>query len=119
MRKLCSKDIFPMSKIISKIGFSELKTCFESDSVKRMVKDKDVEGAGMTIVIDIAGIIIGNLSKCETEIYSFLADLTGLKVEEIRNASLAEFAEMIIELVKKDEFKDFIGVVSKLFKPAE
>ena len=116
MRKLCSKDIFPMSKIISKIGFSELKTCFESDSVQKMVKKKDVEAAGMAVMIDIAGIIIGNLSKCETEIYSFLADLTGLKVVDIQEASLAEFAEMIIDLVKKDEFKDFIGVVSKLFK---
>lgn len=105
-----------MSKIISKIGFSELKTCFESDSVMKMVKKKDVEGAGMAVMIDIAGIIIGNLPKCEIEVYNFLSDLTGLGDDEIREASLAEFAEMIVELVKKEEFRDFIGVVSKLFK---
>lgn len=105
-----------MSKIISKIGFSELKTCFESDSVQRMVKKKDVEAAGMAVMIDIAGIIIGNLPKCENEIYAFLSDLTGLTVEQVQEASLAEFAEMILGLVQKDEFKDFIGVVSKLFK---
>lgn len=116
MRKLCSKDIFPMSKIISKIGFSELKTCFESDSVQKMVKKKDVEAAGLAVVIDIAGIIVANLPKCETEIYSFLADLTGLTVDQLQNASIAEFAEMIVELVSKEEFKDFISVVSKLFK---
>lgn len=116
MRKLCSKDIFPMSKIISKIGFSELKTCFESDAVRQMAKKKDVEAAGMAVMFDIGGIIIGNLPKCEKEIYDFLSDLTGLKIDEIREASIADFAEMVIELVKKDEFKDFIGVVSKLFK---
>ena len=119
MRKLCSKDIFPMSKIIDKIGFSELKTCFESDKVRQLAKQGDtkaLETAGMAVMFDIGGIIIGNLQYCETEINNFLADLTGLTVEEIRNVSLADFAEMIIELVKKDEFRDFIGVVSKLFK---
>jgi hypothetical protein len=105
-----------MSKIISKIGFSELKTCFESDAVRQMAKKKDVEAAGMAVMFDIGGIIIGNLPKCETEIYNFLADLTGLTVNQIQEASLADFAEMIVELVRKDEFKDFIGVVSKLFK---
>lgn len=105
-----------MSKIISKIGFSELKTCFEGESVQKMVKKKDVEGAGMAVMLDIAGIIIGNLPKCETEIFNFLADLTGLSAKEIQEASLAEFAEMVIELVQKEEFRDFIKVVSKLFK---
>ena len=37
LRDLCSKDIFPMFKIISKIGVKEFKKCFESDEVKQMI----------------------------------------------------------------------------------
>ena len=116
IRNLCSKDIFPMSKIISKIGFSQLKTCFESDAVRDMAKKKDVEGAGLAVVLDIAGIIISNLSNCETELYKFLADITSAKVEELKEDSLSDFAELIVAVVQKEEFKDFIGVVSRLLK---
>lgn len=116
IRNLCSKDIFPMSKILSKIGFAQLKECFEADEIKKISKSKDVEVVGMTVMMNFAGIIIGNLPNCETELYKFLSDLTGAKVEELKEISLADFAELIIEIVKKDDFKDFIGVVSRLFK---
>ena len=33
LRKLCAKDIFVMVKIISKIGISEFKNCFNTPSV--------------------------------------------------------------------------------------
>jgi hypothetical protein len=121
-RQLTSKDIFPMSKIISKIGIKEFKECFESDAVKALVKkagkdkEADTSAVGFTIVIDIAGVILSHLPDCEKDIFNFLASVTGLKVSEIENASMADFAEMIIELVKKEDFKDFIGVVSRLFK---
>lgn len=115
-RNLCSKDIFPMSKILSKIGFAQLKECFEAEEIKKISKSKDVEIVGMTVMMNFAGIIIGNLPNCETEIYKFLSDLTGVKVEELKEISLADFAELIIEIVKKEDFKDFIGVVSRLLK---
>ena len=122
-RQLTSKDIFPMSKIISKIGIKEFKECFESDAVKTLVKNASKDGknadtsaVGLAVMIDIAGVILSHLGECERDIYAFLASVTGLKVSEIENASMSDFAEMIISLVQKEEFKDFIGVVSRLFK---
>ena len=118
-RKITSKDIFPMSQIISKIGIKEFKQCFESDAVKTMVKsgnNADMSAVGLTVMLDIGGVIISHLPDCEKDIFKFLSSVTGLKVSEIENAPIADFAEMIIELVKKDDFKDFIGVVSRLFK---
>lgn len=122
LRDLCSKDIFPMSKIISKIGVKEFNKCFESDEVKQMIsgakakKNVDLDSIGLTIIMDVAAIILDNLSKCENDIYKLLSGLSGMKESEIAELPLNTFAEIIIDVVKKDEFKDFIQVVSKLFK---
>lgn len=118
-RPLTSKDIFPMSKIISKIGIKEFKECFESDAIKSLVKNAengDTSAIGLAVMIDIAGVILSHLGECEKDIYSFLASVTDLEISDIENASMADFAEMIVSLVQKEEFKGFIGVVSKLFK---
>lgn len=118
-RQLTSKDIFPMSKIISKIGIKEFKECFASDNVKALIKKGgkgNADAIGVSIMFDIASIIITNLPKCENEIFAFLASVTGLNVKDIEEASMGDFAEMIIMLVQKEEFKDFISVVSRLFK---
>lgn len=117
-RELCSKDIFPMFKILNKIGFKEFKNCFTSDDVKKAIakNNKDVESVGMTIVLDIAGIIIQNIGTCEDDIYAMLASVSNLDKKEIQNLPMGEFAEMIIDFIQKPEFKDFFKVVSKLFK---
>ena len=66
--------------------------------------------------MDVVDIILGNISKCETDIYKFLASLSGKTVDEIKKLPLVTFTEMIFDFVEKDEFKDFIKVVSKRFK---
>lgn len=117
-RKLCAKDIFPMANIISKIGVNEIKNCFESEAIKKMInaKNADTSAIGISIAFDIGSVILNNLPKCQNEIFAFLADITGVKAKDIENATLPEFAEMIFEFVKKEEFRDFIGVVSRYVK---
>ena len=118
-RQLTSKDIFPMSKIISKIGIKEFKECFESDAVKALIKKggkANADAVGLAVMLDIGAIILSNLPKCEADIFNFLSSITGLEVKEIEQASMADFADMVITLVQKEEFKDFISVVSRLFK---
>ena len=67
-------------------------------------------------VLDVADIILGNIEKCEDDVFKLLSQTSNLSVEEVRKLGLCDFAEMIIDFVKKEEFKDFIKVVSKLFK---
>lgn len=123
-RKLAAEDVFPMFKILNKIGIKEVKTFIEGDGFKGILSgftgdasnEKEVERFGFSIFIEIADLLLRNLPKCEDDMFRLLSDTSNLSVEQVRQLDLATFAEMIIEFVKKEEFGDFIKVVSKLFK---
>jgi hypothetical protein len=123
-RRLAAEDIFPMFTIINKIGMKEFKTFFGGDNLARLAAtfkgDKTaeaiIEEVGLSVFIELVSIILGNLPKCENDIFNMLANTSDLTVEQVKKLDMADFAEMIMDFVKKDEFADFIRVVSKLFK---
>lgn len=122
-RKLKAEDVFLMFKIIKCIGIREFSACLEKENIKKMISEKggniDEEFAtavGFSVILEIADVVIGNLPKCENEIFEMLANVSGLSVKKIREFDIATFAEMVIDFIKKDDFKDFFKVVSKLFK---
>lgn len=122
-RTLSAEDVFPMFTIISKIGIKDFKSSLESEdfaSVINAFTNKDDEAAvtnlGIAICLEIANVVLRNLERCEADIFRLLAATSNLDENEIRKLSIAEFAEMIIDFVKKEEFADFFKVVSKLFK---
>lgn len=123
-RTLKSEDTFLMFKIIGKIGINEFTACFEKDTVKQMIAAVTGDGSkenmttivGFSVILEIANVIIGNLPKCEAEIYQMLSNTSNLTVKQVKELDFITFTEMVIDFVKKEEFKDFISVVSKLFK---
>lgn len=125
-RTLNSTDVFLMFKIISKIGINEFTECFSKDSVKQLLakvtggesNESNVTAVGISVILEAANVILGNLPKCEKEIYQMLSNTSNLSVDQVQKLDMVTFAEMVIDFIKKDEFKDFISVVSKLFKSA-
>lgn len=122
-RPLNSTDTFLMFKIIGKIGINEFTACFEKDTIKQMIAsasdgatDKLASVVGISVILEVANVIIGNLPKCEQEIYQMLSSTSNLTVKEVKDLGFATFAEMVIDFIKKPEFRDFLKVVSKLFK---
>lgn len=126
-RELGAPDIFLMSKIISQIGIKEFKACFESDGINSLIAgvkngnaksaDSNIVSVGVGVAVELAGVILGNLPKCEKDIYQMLSQTSNLSVEEIKAPGNAVmFVEMVIDFIKKEEFRDFIKVVSRLFK---
>jgi hypothetical protein len=122
LRKLETADVFPMFRLLNKIGFRELK---ENDGLKKTLflfmggtadGKVDVNALGMDIFFEAASVIFESIPKAETEIYTLLANVSGVKVEDIKKQPPAVTFEMIIDFCKKEEFKDFFSVVSKLFK---
>lgn len=122
LRELTSRDVFLMSKILSRIGFKEFKGCLESDEVKKVVAsmsggtDAELSSIGLAVIIEVADIVLHNLSSCEDDIYRFLADLSGMTKEEIAEMSMVTFADMVVDVIQKEEFRGFIKVASRLFK---
>lgn len=127
-RQLKATDVFLMSKIISTIGINEFTKCFDNPEVKQMIAaftDNGEDGTnntdiasvvGISVALEIANIILGNLSKCEKEIIQLLSNVSGISVKNIENLNAVVFMEMVIDFIKKEEFKDFIKVASRSFK---
>lgn len=131
-RELTARDIFPMCKLISKFGISEFKKCFDPNTISAIVtkldtkngdengdengnenNDEVLTAVGVNIVFDIVGIITEKLPECENEIFEFLASVSDKTVKELKAMKMSDFARMIIDFVKKDDFKDFFEAVSE------
>ena len=124
LRDLTADDMFPMFQIISKIGIKEFKSCLESESVRKLVAemssgesgDELKAAVGVTVVLDIASVILSNIGNCKDDIYLLLSQLSGLKTKDIAKLPMPVFMGMIMEVIKKKEFTDFFQDVVKLFK---
>ena len=115
LRMLGARDIAPVATILSKIGLKEIKKCFNPEELKEVGKG-NAEAVGLTIAFEIASVVLANYAKCQDDIFKFLASLSGMDKKHIEDLPLDTFAEMLIDVVKKEEFGDFFKVVSKLFK---
>lgn len=128
-----------MCKIIKGIGINEFKTLFggegalkniinmsKAESAKKANGKSDKENAnsdldaiieiGAGIMLNVVGVVIENLPKCENDIYKFLSMVSNLSEKEVKSLSMADFTQMIIDVIKKEDFADFIKVVFTLFK---
>ena len=124
LRPLQARDLFPMTRILSKIGFGEFKKVLESDTVRDAIAaNKDdgkasinLEAVGVSVAVEFAGVIIEHLADAEQDIYALLASLSGLKVKDIAEMPLPDFVDMIVALIKKPEFSDFFKRASSFAK---
>lgn len=132
-RTLGGEDVFLMFKIIGKIGVKEFNACFENDGIKKLVSammgekaakakedddeaEQSVSVTYISVILEVADVIFRNLPKCESEVFQMLSQTSDLTVAQVKGLPLAQFTEMVIDFIKKEEFRDFIKVVSKLFK---
>lgn len=127
LRALKASDFFLVTRILSKIGVKEFKGIVESDEIKDAIRkmadnqngeiaEADVASIGMTVVFDIASVVLDRMESCEKEIYKLLANLSGMKETEIADLPLADFGEMVISVIKHEGFRDFFTAVIKQFK---
>lgn len=114
LRNLEAKDVFIVSKILSQVGLKEFREAFDLKLFSD--EEKDIEAVGMAVFFDMSHVLLGNLPKCEKDIYSFLASLSDMEVKEIESLPMNTFIEMVIDVFRKEEFTDFFKLVSKLFK---
>lgn len=127
LRDLCAKDIFPMTKIIRKIGLKDIGQCFDPEEIKAITGslsengekksvDEIAETVGISVVLKIVDVVLENLSVAEQEIFDFLAGIAGITADDVANLPMDVFFEMLVDIFKKKEFVGFMKVVSKLLK---
>ena len=123
LRNLKADDMFLMFGILSKIGFNDLKENLTPEKLKEITstfkQGENAEDAstflGFNIVFGAVEIIMKHLPSCKNEIYALLASLSGMTSKEIADLDMVTFTEMVIAVVRKEEFKDFFKAVAKLF----
>lgn len=121
LRKMTSADIFPMCTIIKKIGIDEVKKIINSPELMSLIsnskgKDDRTTAIGMSFMLDIASLIVGNIPKIEADLYKFLASMSKMTEKELREISPADFLELVIAVIKHEDFKDFFSRASQLLK---
>ena len=121
VRELKATDLGPVCKILSKIGIRQFKDCFNNiDFGKEKSEElEDKNGltdaqVGLNVMIEMAGIITENMDKAQTEINTFLSSVTCLELETIEDLSLADYMDLIVEVLTKADFKDFFNRAMKL-----
>ena len=139
-RKLDIGDLMPVIRIIGKIGISDFKKCFAGDTLKNLIQkgaeeqknsadkkkeenadkkkeenaDNLVEQVGFDVVLNIIDVLLLNVPKCEKELYSFLASMCGVSVEEFLTFPPSAFVDILQEIFTAEEAKDFFSHVSRL-----
>lgn len=126
LRALCAKDVFPMVKIIRKIGLKDIGKAFDPDEIKAITEsvseeenatvDSIAETVGVTVVLKIVDVILENLEAAEQEIFGFLGGLAGMTADEVGSLPMDVFFEMLMDTFQSKEFVGFMKVVSRFLK---
>ena len=110
LRKFSDGDLFPILKILKKIGIKDCKEAF----VQVASGEKTLKEIGILASFDLADILIGNLTKVEEEVYSLYSDMSGLAVDDIRAMEFGTLPLMIMDSFNEVKNTSFFKVLSKL-----
>ena len=126
LRALCAKDVFPMVKIIRKIGLKDIGKAFNPEEIKAITEsvseeenatvDSIAETVGVAVVLKIVDVILENLEAAEQEIFGFLGGLAGMTADEVGSLPMDVFFEMLMDTFQSKEFVGFMKVVSRFLK---
>lgn len=72
--------------------------------------------AGISVVVDVADIVIEHIPECKKEIIQILSNLSGMTPDKVEALRADIFFEMIIEVIRKEEFRNFYRVATKFTK---
>ena len=110
LRKFNDGDLFPILKILKKIGIKDCKEAF----MQVASGEKTLKDIGILAAFDLADILIGNLTKVEEEVYSLYSEMSGLSADEIRAMEFGTLPLMIMDSFNEVKNTSFFKVLSKL-----
>ncbi|GFI18889.1 hypothetical protein IMSAGC009_04068 [Lachnospiraceae bacterium] len=109
LRRLKDGDLFPLLKILKKIGIRDCKEAF----IQVASGEKSVKEIGVMASFDITDILIGNLAKAEDEIYELWSDLSGIPAGEMKDMEFGTLPLMIMDTFSEARNTVFFRVLSR------
>lgn len=122
-KELSFDNIFPMMNLINKIGIEKLSSLMNNKAIMNLIqgiKPMKIDEEGNEVVdsdeemkqlasamISIVHLIVSSLGTCREELYEVLSSGSNLSYEEVSKLPLKYVSSMIIDFIKKDDFKDF------------
>lgn len=113
LRKLKDRDLFPLLKILRKIGLKEFKSAFNQDGDEEEER-KTLESIGTEVILDIAEKLIDRIGVVEDELYNLYADISGIPAEEIKEMEFGTLPLMIFDSFSEAMNTSFFKVLSRL-----
>ena len=109
LRRLKDGDLFPLLKILKKIGIKDCKEAF----IQVASGEKSLKQIGIMASFDIADILIGNLAKAEEEIYELWSAISDIPADEIKNMEFGTLPLMIMDTFSEARNTNFFRVLSR------
>lgn len=108
LRKLKDSDLFPLLQLLRKIGLQNFKQSFVQET-----EGKTVKAVGITVVLDMADIIIANLGTASDDIYEMWSGLSGIPVNKMKEMEFGTLPLMIYDTFNEVKNTSFFKVLSK------
>ena len=118
-RTLDATDIFPVIRIVRKIGLNKFKAVFENPEMQAMINEEKEEisnEGGIALMLELAQIVLDGVGDCENDIFELLARTSNKTADEIKRFDVVTFTQMIMDFFKKEELKDFLRAVFTALK---
>lgn len=124
IRPLNARDIFPMTKIIRKIGLKDFGKCFEPEEINAITEkfsameniDDIADAVGVSVILKIVDIILEHIPDAGEEVFVFVGGLIGKTGEEVAALPMDVFFDLIVDVFQRKEFVGFMRAVSRLVK---
>lgn len=89
----------------------------DANQIRQQAEPSTMEWiAGISVVMDVADIVIQHIPECKKEIIQILSNLSGMTPNKVEALRADIFLGMIIDVIKKEEFKNFYRVATKFIK---
>lgn len=96
IRQLKTRDIMPLSRILSKLDLAGLAEMARS-------------GVTELSVLAVIDLVVHRIPELEDDLFPFLGDLTGMTAEEFGNQDIDVLSDVIGQLARRPEVARFFG----------
>ena len=105
IRKLNGGDFFLFAKLFNKMSIDKLYDLFSN-----LKSEVSQQALGMAIFVTAFKTILNDiLCNSENDILELLESISNLSSDEIKKLSIADFGDMVMDVIENEDVQDFIN----------